>query len=91
MPARRRLSNTPWRPCAIGSTIPRRSARIAAPTLIIAGESDVLVPPAQSQEMHKSIRGSTISIIPGAGHMAPMEQPQQVSRAIRQFLTTLGS
>jgi 3-oxoadipate enol-lactonase len=66
-------------------------ARIAAPTLIIAGESDVLVPPAQSQEMHKSIRGSTISIIPAAGHMAPMEQPQQVSRAIRQFLTTLGS
>jgi len=65
--------------------------RIAAPTLIIAGETDVLVPPAQAEEMHKSIRGSAISVIPGAGHMAPMEQPQQVSRAIRHFLTTLGS
>jgi 3-oxoadipate enol-lactonase len=66
-------------------------ARIVAPTLIIAGESDVLVPSALSQEMHKSISGSTISIIPAAGHMAPMEQPQLVSRAIGQFLTTLGS
>ena len=37
------------------------------PTLIIAGEMDVLVPPAQSQEMHKAIRGSTISIIPAPG------------------------
>jgi 3-oxoadipate enol-lactonase len=66
-------------------------SRIAAPTLIVAGESDVLTPPAQSEEMHKAIKGSTISIIPGAGHMAPMEQAQQVSRAIREFLTKLGS
>ena len=65
--------------------------RIAAPTLIIAGEMDVLVPPAQAEEMHKSIRGSTISMIPGAGHIAPMERPREVSRAIRHFLTTLGS
>ena len=30
-------------------------SRIAAPTLIVAGESDVLTPPAQSEEMHKAI------------------------------------
>jgi pimeloyl-ACP methyl ester carboxylesterase len=65
--------------------------RIAAPTLIIAGQADVLVPPAQSEEMHKSIRGSTLALIPGAGHMAPLEQPHAVSRAIKQFLATLGS
>ena len=65
--------------------------RIAAPTLIITGESDVLVPPTQAHEMHHAIRGSTISVIPGAGHMAPMEQPQLVSKAIKQFLVMLGS
>jgi pimeloyl-ACP methyl ester carboxylesterase len=63
--------------------------KIAAPTLVIAGESDVLVPPAQSQEMQKSIPGSTLAVITGAGHMAPMEQPQQVSRAMQQFLIKL--
>ncbi len=65
--------------------------RIAAPTLIIVGESDVLTPPALSEEIHKSIKGSTLSIIPGAGHMSALEQPKHVSHAIRQFLTTLGS
>ena len=65
--------------------------RIAAPTLIITGDSDVIVQPVESEEMHKAIRGSTLSVIPGAGHMAPMEQPQLVSRAIRQFLVSLGS
>ncbi|HEY1921989.1 MAG TPA: alpha/beta fold hydrolase [Tepidisphaeraceae bacterium] len=65
--------------------------RIAAPTLIIVGDSDAITPPAASEEMHKSIPGSTLSIISGAGHMSPMEQPQQVSRAIKQFLTKLST
>jgi pimeloyl-ACP methyl ester carboxylesterase len=66
-------------------------SRIAAPTLIIVGDSDALTPPVFSQEMHAAIAGSTLATISGAGHMAPMEQPQQVSRAIRQFLKSLGS
>jgi pimeloyl-ACP methyl ester carboxylesterase len=65
--------------------------RINAPTLVIVGESDTLAPVAIAEEMHKSIRGSTLSVITGAGHMAPMEQPQQVSRAIRTFLKSIAS
>jgi 3-oxoadipate enol-lactonase len=65
--------------------------RIAAPTLIIVGKSDILTPPAMAQEIHESIKASTLSIIPNAGHMAIMEQPHQVSQTIRQFLTKLGS
>jgi pimeloyl-ACP methyl ester carboxylesterase len=66
-------------------------SRIAAPTMILVGDSDALVSEAEAGEMHKSIKGSTLSIIPSAGHLALMEQPQQVSRAIRTFLTTLAS
>ena len=66
--------------------------RVAAPTLIIVGDCDPSTPPAVAQEMHQSIGGSTISIIKDAGHISPMEQPQQVSRAIRDFLvSSLGS
>ena len=65
-------------------------AKIAAPTLIIVGDSDALTPPSFSEEMHKSIRGSRLSIINGAGHLSPLEQPQQVSRVIRDFLKVLG-
>ncbi|HEX4054089.1 MAG TPA: alpha/beta fold hydrolase [Tepidisphaeraceae bacterium] len=66
-------------------------ARIAAPTLILVGDSDVITPPAAAEEMHQAIRGSTLTVITGAGHMSPMEQPHQVSRAIKQFLVALSS
>ncbi len=66
-------------------------SRIAAPTMILVGESDALVSKAEAEEMHKSIPGSTLNIIPASGHMTPIEQPQQVSRAIRNFLANLGS
>jgi pimeloyl-ACP methyl ester carboxylesterase len=65
--------------------------RIAAPTLIVVGEGDAITPPTFAEEMHKSIRGSTLTVVPGAGHMSPLERPQQVSHAMRQFLAKLGS
>lgn len=66
-------------------------SRIAAPTLILVGDSDAITPPAMAQELQQAIHGSTLTVITGAGHMSPMEQPQQVSRAIKQFLVTLSS
>ncbi len=62
--------------------------RIAAPTLIIVGDSDAMTPPSLAEAMHQSIPGSTISIIKDAGHLSPIEQPQQVSRAIQHFLVS---
>jgi pimeloyl-ACP methyl ester carboxylesterase len=66
-------------------------SHIAAPTLVIVGESDALTPPAMAEEMHKSVKGSTITVIPGAAHLSTMEQPHLVSRAIKNFLHTLGT
>ena len=63
--------------------------KIAAPTLIIAGGADVLVPPGSAEAMHAAIPHSMLEVIPNAGHMAPMEQPQLVSRAIMKFLHSL--
>jgi 3-oxoadipate enol-lactonase len=65
--------------------------RIAAPTLIVVGDSDVISPKSEAEEIHKAIPGSSLSVISGAGHMSPLEQPQPVSREIRHFLGTLGS
>jgi pimeloyl-ACP methyl ester carboxylesterase len=65
--------------------------RIAAPTLIIVGDSDAITPPPIAEELHKAIAGSTLSIITGSGHTSPMEQPQLVSRAIKHFLVSLAS
>jgi pimeloyl-ACP methyl ester carboxylesterase len=61
-------------------------ASIVAPTLIIVGQGDLVTPVAEAQAMQTVIRGSHLSIIPGAGHMSPMERPRDVGLAIEHFL-----
>ncbi|MGB7158391.1 MAG: alpha/beta fold hydrolase [Tepidisphaeraceae bacterium] len=58
---------------------------IATPTLVIVGEHDAITPPAGAEAMSRAIPKSTYVVVRGAGHMAPMEQPQQVSEALRRF------
>ena len=60
---------------------------IAVPTLIIAGEEDVLTPPALAHAMAKKIPHANVAIIPDSGHMTPMEQPDRVNAAMREFLS----
>jgi 3-oxoadipate enol-lactonase len=59
---------------------------IAVPTLIIVGENDTLTPPDLSRAMHKSIPRSQLAIIPRAGHLSPVEQPDAVTREIERFI-----
>ena len=65
-------------------------ASIAVPTLVIVGEHDAITPPAGAEKMSKAIPKSTYVVIRGAGHMSPMEQPQQVTDAIRRFASSLS-
>lgn len=48
------------------------------PTLIACGDQDTWAPLAQHQAMHALAPHATLAVIPQAGHMAPMEQPQTV-------------
>lgn len=59
------------------------------PTLVLAGESDQLIPLADVTRMQDAIPGSILKIIPGAGHLAPLEQPSLVTQAIQDFLGSL--
>jgi len=60
------------------------------PTLILAGEADSIVPPDQARAMAQLIPGARLSIIPGAGHLPPLEQPSATTAALREFLDTVG-
>jgi 3-oxoadipate enol-lactonase len=65
-------------------------AAIAVPTLIVVGESDAITPPKLSEAMAAAIPDSTLVVIRGAGHMSPVEQPDQANRAIRDFAAKLA-
>ena len=60
--------------------------RIACPTLLICGREDAWSPLERHQQMQALIPGSRLSVIDDSGHMAPMEQPSLVNRAMRQWL-----
>jgi pimeloyl-ACP methyl ester carboxylesterase len=63
-----------------------RLAEIALPTLIICGTEDRLTPVKYSQYMHDHIAGSSLRLIPDAGHYVMREQPQEVNRTIEEWL-----
>lgn len=60
---------------------------IKAPTLIIQGEKDTLLPVYLAQEVHKNISGSKMEIIKGAGHTLNLERVPEVCAHILAFLS----
>lgn len=61
-------------------------AAIARPTLVLVGDSDAVTPPAHAREMAQAIPGARLVVVPACGHMAPMEHPQAVARALGDWL-----
>ena len=61
-------------------------AEIVCPTLIMCGAQDGLTPPDRHIEMVELIAGARLEQIPGGGHLCPLERPEAVSAALRQWL-----
>jgi 3-oxoadipate enol-lactonase len=59
------------------------------PTLVLAGESDQLIPLSDTTRMQDAIPGSLLRVIPNAGHLPPVEQPSVTTHVIQEFLDSL--
>ncbi len=64
----------------------KRAYRIAAPTLLLWGDDDKLIPPAYAKEFESRIKNIRLEIIRNAGHMVMYEQRESLVGAIRKFL-----
>ena len=60
------------------------------PSLVVVGEEDQLTPPALSQAMADLLPNSRLIVVPGAGHLTPMEQPDTTTDAVAEFLAAIG-
>ncbi len=60
------------------------------PTLVVVGGEDVITPPATAEAMAKSIPGARLALIPGAGHLSPLEQPEVFNRHLQMLLDQVG-
>ena len=61
-------------------------SQITIPTLVLVGSFDKLTPTIVMRDMAEKIPESEFAIIPGAGHMAPLENPNAVNDLIKGFL-----
>jgi 3-oxoadipate enol-lactonase len=61
-------------------------ATIRCPVQIIVGDEDAITPPPVSEQMHRDMPGSELTVIKGAGHMSNMEQPTLFNDTLARFL-----
>lgn len=64
----------------------RRLHRIAAPTLLIWGESDQIVPPRYAEDFRSGIPNAAIEILPETGHLPQVEAPERLAETVERFL-----
>ncbi len=72
----------------LGNTqLEKRLALIKAPTLVLWGENDAVLPPSYAKKFAERIDGATRSAtIAGAGHLAYLDQPDTVAKAVLAHL-----
>ena len=67
-----------------------RIDRITAPTLVIHGETDQLVPPGNGKLIAGKIHGSRLEMLPHASHIFTTDQPEVSKKLVMDFLAQQG-
>lgn len=66
-----------------------RVAGIKAPTLVITGDDDVIVPHQNSLNLAAAIPSATLRVIEGGSHAFFIERPEEFNRAVTEFIESL--
>lgn len=57
-------------------------AGIKTPTAVVVGEEDYATPVKMAEELHRGIAGSTLTVLPGARHLTPLERPGEIAELL---------
>jgi pimeloyl-ACP methyl ester carboxylesterase len=60
---------------------------IHCPTLLLTGRQDRLAPPELQQQMAAAIESARQVVIEECGHLSPLERPEAVTKALREWLS----
>lgn len=61
-------------------------ARVDVPTLVLIGDQDQATPMADSEFIRQAIEGAELKVIPDAGHLTTIDNPDAVTTALKEFL-----
>lgn len=62
--------------------------KVRAPTLVLGGADDLMTPPKLAHELAAAIPGARAVIVPDAGHMLMLEEPERFFTEVESFLIT---
>ncbi len=68
--------------CNMTAALPR----LRMPTRIVVGDEDYATPVAMSQTLNRGIASSTLTVIPNARHLTPLECPQQIAAELEKLM-----
>lgn len=80
------LAKVAWNPYFHSPKLERRLNRITAPTLVVWGRQDRLIPLAHGERYAARIPGARFAAIDNCGHLPAVEQPDALDALIRDFL-----
>ncbi|MBS0452766.1 MAG: alpha/beta hydrolase [Proteobacteria bacterium] len=89
--ARPESARTSRRSATVATALEMGVADILAPTLVLAGELDRVVPPAVTLAMAGRIRGADAALLPAIGHVTAMQAPEVLAHHIVRFLSPQGA
>lgn len=62
---------------------------IDVPVLVVTGDEDAIIPVEDVRSMQAAIRGSSLEVIAGAGHLSNLERPAAFNHVVSEFLAKL--
>jgi 3-oxoadipate enol-lactonase len=64
-------------------------ATLDVPTLIIAGDEDVIISPRDARTLQAAIPGSRLEILKQSGHLSNVERPAAFNTVVSEFVGSL--
>ena len=83
------LSRLAWKPYLHNPSLAHYLSKVAAPSLIVWGANDAIIPLECGEILRNSIPGSSMAVIDNCGHSPQMEKPDEFNAAVTAFLDRL--
>jgi pimeloyl-ACP methyl ester carboxylesterase len=74
----------------VGYVSKQQAAAIKAPTLILWGKHDALLPPADGELLEQVIPNSRLIVLTKCGHIPQVEQPEEFNKSVQNHLANAG-
>ncbi|MDX2156162.1 MAG: alpha/beta hydrolase [Hyphomicrobiaceae bacterium] len=75
-----------WKPYMYSQTLPHLLGSVKAPSLVVWGEHDQVVPPATASQWKKALPNAKLETVKGSGHAVDMEKPGELASLVGAFL-----